>query len=105
MAKKQFVDVMAVEDLPMNRTMIADAGGKRVLLANDNGEIHAVSPYCTHDGGDLDGEEVEEHEVACHRHGARFDVRTGEATRMPAIFGLTAFKTKVEDGRIFVEIG
>ncbi len=100
----EFVDVMAVDDLPENKTMIVEAGSKRVLLANDEGEIRAVSPYCTHDGGDLDGEEVDDHEIICHRHGARFDLRDGSVTRMPAVFGLSTFETKVENGRIFVAV-
>lgn len=104
MATNTFVDVMAVDELPLNRTKIVDANGKRLMLANDNGEIHAFSPYCTHDGGDLDGKTVEDHEVTCHRHGAKFDVRTGEATKMPAVFGLTSYETKVEDGRICVAV-
>jgi 3-phenylpropionate/trans-cinnamate dioxygenase ferredoxin component len=101
----EFIDVLPVEELAINAVKIVDAGGKRILLANDEGEIRAVSAYCTHDGGDLDGEEVDDHEVICHRHGARFDLETGEATRMPAVFGLATFETKVENGRIMVSVG
>lgn len=100
----KFVDALPLEQLPVNTTKIIQAGKKRVLLANDEGEIHAMSPYCTHDGGDMDGEEVDDHEIICHRHGARFDVRTGEATRMPAMFGLAPYDVKVEDGMIKVAI-
>lgn len=99
-----FVDALPLEQLPTNTTKIVEAGGKKVLLANDDGDVHALSPYCTHDGGDMDGEEVEDHEITCHRHGARFDVRTGEAVRMPAVFGLTPYDVKVEDGMIQVAI-
>ncbi|GBE31038.1 naphthalene 1,2-dioxygenase/salicylate 5-hydroxylase systems, ferredoxin component [bacterium BMS3Bbin04] len=100
----EFIDVLPVDELNVNAVKIVDAGGKRILLANDEGDIRAVSAYCTHDGGDLDGEELDDHEVCCHRHGARFDLRSGEATRMPAVFGLVTFETKVEDGRIFVAV-
>lgn len=99
-----FVEAMTVDELAVNAIKIVDVNGKRILLANDDGEIRAVSAFCTHDGGDLDGEEVDDHEVVCHRHGARFDLRTGEATRMPAVFGLATFETKVEDGTIFVAV-
>lgn len=83
--------------------MIVDVNGKKVLLANDDGIIRALSPYCTHDGEVMDSDGVNDHQVKCHRHGAAFDVRDGSVTQMPAVFGLATYGVKVEDGNIYVE--
>ena len=42
-------------------------------------------------------------ELACPRHGARFDVRDGEALTLPAIEPTRYFPTRIVDGQI--EIG
>jgi 3-phenylpropionate/trans-cinnamate dioxygenase ferredoxin subunit len=47
--------------------------------------------------GSLAGEELE-----CPWHGARFNVRTGQATEMPAVEPVATFPVKVENGQVFV---
>ena len=42
-------------------------------------------------------------EVECPRHGARFDVRTGHATRMPAVGALTTYPVSIENGQVYAE--
>jgi nitrite reductase/ring-hydroxylating ferredoxin subunit len=49
--------------------------------------------------GELDGFEIE-----CPRHGARFDVRTGDATVMPAIMPIDTFEVRVEGDDVEVEV-
>ena len=53
----------------------------RVALTRLNGKICAFENTCTHDGGSLEGGHLEGKEVVCPRHGARFDIETGAATR------------------------
>ena len=47
--------------------------------------------------------EVVDCQIECPRHGARFDIRTGAVTRLPATDPIPVFKVKIEDGIIFVE--
>jgi 3-phenylpropionate/trans-cinnamate dioxygenase ferredoxin subunit len=72
-----------------------------IAVYNIDGDLYAIEDTCTHDGGDLAGGEVFGFEVECPRHGARFDVRTGEVTRAPAVVPVAAFPVKEEDGHIF----
>lgn len=67
--------------------------------------VYAFEDRCTHDDGPLaDGPiDVEACEVMCPRHGARFNIRTGEALSMPAIEGVPVYATKVVDGDVFIE--
>jgi Rieske Fe-S protein len=51
---------------------------------------------CTHDGGPLvEGEVVNECQVQCPRHGARFDIRTGAAVSFPAFTPTNVFEVNV----------
>ncbi len=42
--------------------------------------------------------------IECPRHGARFDVRTGGAVRMPAATPVRTFAVRIENGDVYVEI-
>lgn len=67
---------------------------------------YAIEDLCTHDGNALafDRNEkpskVVEYEIECPRHGGRFDIRTGEATRSPAEIDVPWYEVRVENGNI-----
>ena len=46
--------------------------------------MYAVQDLCTHDGETLGNAQVEDCQIVCPRHGARFCLRTGEALTPPA---------------------
>ena len=74
-----------------------------ILLCNVDGKIYAIEDVCTHDGGPLDQGELEGEHVICPRHGATFDVRTGDALTLPAVMPLMTFEVSVEGDEIFVD--
>lgn len=80
-------------------------GDRAVVLAVERGEVYAFDDICTHDGGDLGEGLIVNGQVECPRHGARFDIRTGAATRMPAIFGIKTHEVKIENDQIYISIG
>ena len=75
-----------------------------VLLCNVAGELYAVEDICTHDGGALDGGELDGCRVMCPRHGAFFDVTTGKALTLPAVSPLPAYPVTVEGDDVFVDV-
>jgi 3-phenylpropionate/trans-cinnamate dioxygenase ferredoxin component len=76
-------------------------GDTPIAVYNIDGALYAVEDTCTHDGGDLAGGEVFGFEVECPRHGARFDLRTGEVTKPPAYEPIASFPVHEEDGAIW----
>ena len=83
------------------RRVVADSVG--ILLCNVDGAIYAIEDVCTHDGGPLDQGELEGEAVVCPRHGATFDVKTGEALTLPAVVPVMTFAVFVEGDEIFVD--
>ena len=75
-----------------------------VLLCNVDGKIYAIEDVCTHDGGPLDQGELEGDRVVCPRHGATFDVRTGDALTLPAVMPLMTYEVQVEGDDVFVDV-
>ncbi len=91
-----------VDEIPAGRVKLVVDGDLRIALCNVDGEFYAIEDVCTHDGGPLDQGQLEGDEIECPRHGARFNVRTGEATQMPAVIGVRTFPVKVEGDTVYV---
>jgi 3-phenylpropionate/trans-cinnamate dioxygenase ferredoxin component len=75
-----------------------------VVVFHVGGQFYAIEDCCTHDGGELGQGELDGTQIICPRHGARFDIRTGEALTMPAVTNTPAHEVKVEGGDVFVKI-
>ena len=83
---------------------MVEVDGFAVALFNVDGEICAIEDACTHDGRPLaDGDIVRPGVIACPRHGAQFDVCTGEALTLPAIEPADTFEVRIEGDDILVE--
>ncbi len=69
-----------------------------IAVFNVGGTYYAVEDRCTHDDGPLAEGEVVGLEIECPRHGARFDLRSGKVTRLPAVSPIRWFPVRVENG-------
>jgi len=78
--------------------------GKRILIANLEGKLHAWDGTCTHEEADLSTGFLNGEEVTCPLHLSRFNLLTGEAVNPPAEKPLTKYEVKTENGQIFVEL-
>jgi 3-phenylpropionate/trans-cinnamate dioxygenase ferredoxin subunit len=94
----EFVRVADVADLPDPGKLLVEVEGDVVALFHVEGRFHAIDDICTHDGGTLADGELVGHKIACPRHGAKFDIRTGAALSMPAVRPTRCHDVKVEDG-------
>jgi 3-phenylpropionate/trans-cinnamate dioxygenase ferredoxin component len=100
----ELVAVARIEDVPIGTVKVVEAGGRRIALCNYEGTIYAIDDECTHDRGPLDQGFLEGAEIECPRHGARFDVMTGRAVRLPAVRPVRTYTVEVRDGSIAVEV-
>ena len=98
-----FMPVCPTAELPSGERLFLEVDDLSIVLLNHEGQYYAIADLCTHDDGPLGEGEVEDHAIICPRHGARFDIRTGEVLALPAIKGVPAYPTRVVDGMI--EIG
>ena len=100
----EYVEVaIATELLPGGKKLL-DIDGRAVALFNVDGTFYAIDDVCTHDGGPLAEGELEGCEIACPRHGARFDVRTGAVLCMPAFEPVKAHEVRLENGVVCVRL-
>lgn len=92
---------------------LRSAGGKLCCEIDDHyivvvewdGAFYCIDDVCTHDGGPLGEGDLRNGCLSCPRHGAEFDVKTGNAVSMPATEPTTAHSVRVcSDGSIEVSL-
>ena len=91
----EFVDVCAIGELLEGERIFFDYRGIPVVLMLISGEYYALQDCCTHDDGPLGDGDIEDHQIVCPRHGARFDVRTGRALSLPALKEVSTFPVRI----------
>jgi 3-phenylpropionate/trans-cinnamate dioxygenase ferredoxin subunit len=99
-----WVTVARTADIPVSRVAVYEVGDHEVAVCNVDGEFYAIDDLCTHDGGSLDQGQLEETEIECPRHGARFDVRTGAAVQLPAFQPVETHAVRLDGDAIQVEV-
>jgi 3-phenylpropionate/trans-cinnamate dioxygenase ferredoxin component len=99
----EYVQVAEINEIPDGERIFLEIDEKPIVVFNISGGLYAIGDVCTHDNGPLGEGEVDGIEVVCPRHGARFDIRNGKATGLPAIIDIPAYPVRVTDGQ--VEIG
>lgn len=81
-----------------------DGHGALAIYKVDDG-VFATDDVCTHGEASLseDGY-VEDGKVICSWHDGAFDIRTGEACRMPCMDPLRVYPIKVQGDEVMVEL-
>jgi len=95
-----WVDVGARADLESSSRLEADVDGYRVRVVVVSGTLYAFEDRCTHDDSPFEDATIEDCEIICPRHGARFSLRDGEALSPPAYEPLRIFEVRESAGRI-----
>ncbi|WP_166824302.1 non-heme iron oxygenase ferredoxin subunit [Thalassoroseus pseudoceratinae] len=80
---------LVVDDLP-------------ALLIRVGDDYFCIEDTCTHDGGEMTDGPVQDKEIVCPRHGARFSLETGAALCMPATEPIRTFEVDIRDDGIYV---
>lgn len=102
-SKIEYVTIAPADQLPEGERLFVELDGRQIVVFYLAGRYFAVGDICSHDDGPLGDGEIEEHEIICPRHGARFDLLTGKATSLPAVVDIPAYPVRLAGGQI--EIG
>jgi 3-phenylpropionate/trans-cinnamate dioxygenase ferredoxin subunit len=100
----EFVETVPLDQLPPGERLFVEVHGKSIVIFNLAAKLFAIGDVCSHDNGPVGDGEIDENEIICPRHGARFDIRTGKATSLPAILDIPAYPLHVENGMILLGI-
>ena len=102
----RFVPIAREGDVPAGEVRVLEAEGRSLCVGHcADGTWGAIDNVCTHDGGVLGEGELDDCLVECPRHGARFDLLTGEVRALPAVFPVNAYPVRVVNGEVEVDFG
>ena len=99
---QDWTTVLAEAELSEGELRRVSAGEVSVLLARDDGQIHALANTCSHAGGPLDEGELADGCVICPWHASTFRLTDGHIVRGPASIPQPAYQTRIRDGKIEV---
>ncbi len=100
----EFVKIATTADIPPGKVNVYEVDGRQIAVCNVDGTFYAIDDICTHDGGSLDQGELEDDQIECPRHGARFDVKSGRALTLPAVMPVQSYPVQVNGDAIEVSV-
>lgn len=95
-----FYAVTAVDDLPNGERLFLEIDDVPIVIFNIADDFYAIKDQCSHEDLEIGEGDLEGYELVCPHHGARFDVRNGEALSLPAVEAIDAYPVRVREGMI-----
>lgn len=99
-----FLPVAQISDIPDPGKLVVECDQRLVVVFHVEGNFYCLDDVCTHDGGTLGDGSLEGCQIVCPRHGAHFDIRTGEPLSMPATKATGSHTVRIEGENILVKL-
>ncbi|GCC23662.1 hypothetical protein chiPu_0002060 [Chiloscyllium punctatum] len=95
-------EVCLASEMQDNEMREIEINNHKLLLIKANGEFSTIGHLCTHYGSQLVNGVLSRGRVRCPRHGACFNIKTGDIEEFPCVDGLQCYKTEVQDGKVII---
>ncbi|MGF1477800.1 MAG: MocE family 2Fe-2S type ferredoxin [Geminicoccaceae bacterium] len=100
-----WIDACSTDDIEEEGVIRFDHASRTfAIYRSAENEYFCTDGLCTHEEVHLADGLVMEYTVECPKHASVFDLRTGEVETPPACEDLNTYPTKVENGRVLIEI-
>ncbi len=96
----EYVTIASTDEIRNGERLIFDVAGNLIAVFNIAGRYYAIADICSHDDGPVAEGEIDGQGIECPRHGARFDLETGQALTLPAVVDIPAYPVRVEGDEI-----
>jgi 3-phenylpropionate/trans-cinnamate dioxygenase ferredoxin subunit len=99
-----YLDICPLDEIKSGERVYFEVNRRPVVLINIAGMLYAIGDVCSHDNGPVGDGEIQGKEIICPRHGARFDLESGKAVRLPAVVDIPAYPVRVVAGMIQIGV-
>ncbi len=98
--------LFALEELEDGTARKVELEGHQISLVRIEDDVYAIGDICSHEDVSLSEGfvDAEEFLLECWRHGAMFDLKTGEPETLPAVRPVPVYDASVVDGMIQILI-
>lgn len=100
----EYIQLATLDDVKPGKMHCVQHDGKRILLANIDGTVHACNEMCPHEEVSLALGALQGNLLKCSLHGSRFDLLTGKVLDEPADEDLTIYPVKIDGNAICVAL-
>ena len=100
----KWVDIGIPNEIKNLECKIIELNNIPIAIFNLNGIFYAIEDNCPHQNLPLADGLVENGNITCPYHGARFCIATGKVLSPPACENLHTYPTRVFDGKIQIQI-
>lgn len=98
----EYKKVATTDQIPAGEMKTFEVGYDKILICHTADGFYAIADECSHDSAPISQGELAGKEIICPRHGAKFDVSTGEVTGPPAVVPIDKYELKIEGENIYV---
>ncbi len=99
-----YIRIARVDELKPGQMKQIELDGKRLLLANAEGEFYLVDEMCSHEDYSLYLGCIKGKKIKCSLHGSYFDLASGTALDEPACDPIATYPVKIEDGEVLARV-
>ena len=97
-----FLKIARRGELVPGKMKRVDLNGRRILLANVDGQYYATDDTCTHEDASLSTGFLKGEIVKCPLHGSRFNLGTGQVLDDPAEQNLRTYPVRLDGDDILI---
>ncbi len=100
-----FIKACSITDFQSGSMKTVVVGGKKLAIANVDGDFFAIDDTCSHAQCSLGTEGfIDDNVVTCGCHGATFNVTSGKVMSLPAVTDVASYPIKINGEDVLVEI-
>ncbi|KAF4213189.1 hypothetical protein CNMCM8980_010479 [Aspergillus fumigatiaffinis] len=101
---KDISSLADIKNMDKVESEVEGVEGGKVLVLRFNGQVHAMSPKCTHYGAPLKlGVVAPDGRITCPWHGACFNIGSGDVEDAPAPNALNKFELVEKNGAVYIK--
>jgi 3-phenylpropionate/trans-cinnamate dioxygenase ferredoxin subunit len=98
-----WISVFSVDDIENGQHRVVDIDDTEVVIFKVDNDFFAIENVCSHDGGEIASGALENGEIICPRHGARFCIKTGDVKSPPAYEGVESYAVRIENNIVQIQ--
>lgn len=100
-----WIDACATDDIEEEDVIRFDHGSRTfAIYRSPEDEFFCTDGQCTHEQVHLADGLVMDHVIECPKHNGQFDYRSGAPLRAPVCEALQVYPTRVDGGRVWVQL-
>jgi len=98
--------LFALDEIESGTARKVTIGSREIALVRIDDDVYAIGDTCTHDDVSLAEGFVEADDcmIECGRHGALFNLKTGEPESLPAVRAVPVYDVAVVDGQVILTL-